>query len=84
MITVNGTSGLSAIYHGVSLLLIVGNALYSHNLLVTCAWEKSDFNSFWSFRKIAPESVRCSYIHWLKETSLQTGDFFTPEATSCI
>ena len=75
MITINSTSGLSAIYHGVP-LLVVGDAIYANQALATCAHGKPDFGSFWEERFVATEEVRHTYLDWLKETSLKEGDFY--------
>lgn len=46
MVTINSTSGLSAIFHGVP-LLVVGDAFYAHEALATCARGHPDFDAFW-------------------------------------
>lgn len=76
MITINSTSGLSAIYHGTP-LLVIGEAFYAHDLLATCAQGQPDFAKFWIERRMASKSLRSRYIAWIKENCLRQGDFYT-------
>lgn len=78
MITVTSTSGLSAIHHGVP-LLVVGKAVYAHNDLAVCARGKPDFDSFWASDCVAPEVVRRRYEAWLWESALIPGDYYTSD-----
>ncbi len=78
MITINSTSGLSAIFHGVP-LLVVGKALYSNPVLATCSFGEPDFDNFWHSRWVAPVEVRRSYIAWIKRLALKRGDFYSPD-----
>ena len=84
MITINSTSGFSAIHHGVP-LLVVGAALYAHPELATCAMGAPDFDSFWSKRYVASAEVRRNYLAWIREEALVPGDFYDPEGvqTAC-
>lgn len=75
MITINSSSGLSAIFHGIP-LLVVGNAFYAHDDLAVCGRGKPDFDSFWSCRLVADETERKYYIHWIKQQALKPGDFY--------
>ncbi|MGB1091467.1 MAG: hypothetical protein ACPGYX_05040 [Oceanobacter sp.] len=78
MITVTSTSGLSAIHHGVP-LLVVGKAVYAHPELAMCGEGEPDFNRFWSEGFVAPEGVRRRFECWMKEMSLVPGDFYAEE-----
>ncbi|WP_221798777.1 capsular biosynthesis protein [Oceanobacter mangrovi] len=78
MITINSTSGLSAIFHGVP-LMVVGKALYANPLLATCAHGEPDFDEFWEGGFVAPRKLRTRYIQWLKQESLIPGDFYVRE-----
>ena len=78
MITINSTSGLSAIFHGVP-LLVIGKSLYSNPSLATCAFGNPDFDTFWSSNWVAPKEVRHSYIAWIKRIALKRGDFYAPK-----
>jgi len=78
MITINSTSGLSAIFHGVPLLLI-GKALYANSELAMCANGEPDFDCFWSNGFVAPAALRRRYIEWLRESCLVHGDFYSEE-----
>ena len=50
IITINSTSGFSAIYHGVPILLL-GNAIYEHEQLVYKLQNKNDLDEFWECLK---------------------------------
>ena len=75
MITINSTSGLSAIFHGVP-ILVVGEALYANASLATCARGKPDFNSFWKKNFVAEASLRERYLAWVQHQSLRPGDYY--------
>jgi capsule polysaccharide modification protein KpsS/protein involved in polysaccharide export with SLBB domain len=75
MITINSTSGLSAIAHGVP-LLVVGDALYANERLATCARGEPDFDAFWSGAPVADTLERRRYLAWIKASSLKRGDFY--------
>jgi len=75
MITINSTSGLSAIAHGVPLLLI-GDALYANQRLAVCARGEPDFDAFWQGAPVAGAAERRLYIEWIKATCLKRGDFY--------
>jgi capsular polysaccharide export protein len=75
MITINSTSGLSAIFHGVP-LLVVGNAFYANEKLATCARGTPDFDAFWKGGHVADEAFRHRYLDWVREMCLRPGDFY--------
>lgn len=78
MITINSTSGLSAIFHGVP-LLVIGDALYANPKLATCARGFPDFEAFWKGGHVAGVALRHRYIAWVREMCLRPGDFYTSE-----
>ena len=75
VVTINSTSGLSAIHHGVS-LLVVGQAFYAHPSLANCANGRPDFDAFWQDGFVAPATLRSNYIDWVKQEALGQGDFY--------
>lgn len=75
MITINSTSGVSAIYHGVP-LMVVGAAFYANDALATCARGNPDFDSFWTGGHVADERLRRRYLAWIRHSSLKPGDFY--------
>lgn len=75
MVTINSTSGLSAIFHGVP-LLVVGDALYSHEALATCARGHPDFDTFWTEGFVADQALRRRYLAWIRHVCLKSGDFY--------
>jgi capsular polysaccharide export protein len=78
VITINSTTGLSAIVHGVP-LLVVGKALYSHPALACCAHGEPDFDGFWTGGPVADPELRRSYLDWIRQEALLPGDFYAPE-----
>ena len=75
MITINSTSGFSAIYHGIP-LLVVGDALYAHPKLATCGQGKPDLDAFWNDGSVADAGTRRTYLGWIKQEALMVGDFY--------
>ncbi|MCK4207069.1 hypothetical protein J3U99_20045 [Brucella pituitosa] len=81
MVTINSTSGLSAIAHGIP-ILVTGEAIYSHTIFATSATNKKDFDSFWE-GAVSPDRPLCSrYLSWLKSNSLRAGDYYAHEGLS--
>jgi capsular polysaccharide export protein len=78
MITINSTSGLSAIHHGVP-LAVLGQALYRHPDLAFCVERGVDLDRFWSEAFVAPEKVRHRYLSWIHHQCLAGGDFYAKE-----
>ncbi|MGH6763321.1 MAG: capsular biosynthesis protein [Phyllobacterium sp.] len=78
MITINSTSGLSAIAHGVP-LMVIGDAIYSNPRLAICAQGNPDFRSFWTATPVADAPLRKAYLHWIAEKCLVAGDFYAKD-----
>jgi len=78
MITINSTSGLSAIHHGVP-LLVIGDALYANPALATCGRGAPDFDAFWTGGHVADVEFRHRYLAWVQHECLRPGDFYTKE-----
>jgi len=76
MITINSTSGLSAIYHGTP-LMVIGNAIYASDELAWCAHGDPKFDLFWKRSFAAPNALREKYLLWIKEKALIQGDFYS-------
>lgn len=72
MITINSSSGLSAIFHGVP-LMVLGRAVYANDTLATTT---PDFDAFWTAHHVASPEVRAAYIAWIKQEALMPGDFY--------
>jgi capsular polysaccharide export protein len=79
MITINSTSGLSALHHGVP-LAVLGQALYRHPELAFCVERGMDLDRFWLEGKAAPENVRHRYLSWIHHECLAGGDFYAKDA----
>lgn len=78
MITINSSSGLSAIFHGVP-LMVLGKAIYANTALATCGKNDADFDCFWGAGHVADDATRKSYISWIKHEALKPGDFYAGE-----
>lgn len=78
MITINSTSGLSAIHHGVP-LMVLGKAIYRHPMLVTHSDPQPDFDSFWNEGRTADGELRHRFLAWLRCQSLKPGDFYAAD-----
>lgn len=78
MVTINSTSGLSAIFHGIP-LAVMGQALYRHPELGFCVNKGIDLDAFWTWNKVAPAALRRSYLSWITEECLEAGDFYAKE-----
>jgi capsular polysaccharide export protein len=78
VITINSTAGLSAIVHGTP-LLVVGEALYSHPALATCARGQPRFAGFWEGGHVADARLRHRYIDWIRQEALVPGDFYAED-----
>ena len=76
MITINSTSGLSALYHGRP-LLVLGKAVYASPEVATCAWGEPDFASFWKGGFVAPKATRQRFLAWIRHEALLPGDFYS-------
>jgi capsular polysaccharide export protein len=84
MITINSSSGLSAIFHGTP-LLVIGRAIYANPALATCGNGAPDFDSFWRGGLVADGTLRTRYLQWLTETCLVPGDYYVQSGmeTAC-
>lgn len=76
MITINSTSGLSAIHHGTP-LMVMGRSVYAHPGLAICANGESVFDRVWKDGFVAKPAVRQRFLAWLKYESLLAGDFYS-------
>lgn len=78
MLTVNSTSGLSAIAHGIP-LLATGEAIYSKTDFAQSACNKEDIDNFWH-NAVFPDRNKCNrYLSWLRKNSLKTGDYYAQD-----
>lgn len=78
MITINSTSGLSAIHHGIP-LLVIGRAIYANPRLAICANGAPDFDTFWTAQHVASAAERRNYLAWLRQEALAPGDFYAAD-----
>jgi capsular polysaccharide export protein len=77
VITVNSTSGLSALFHKKP-LLVLGDALFRHPDLATCAESVEDIDRFWrSPQAPDPEKARNLLDH-IRRQALVPGSFYLP------
>lgn len=78
MVTINSTSGLSAIHHGVP-LAVMGQAIYRHTDLAFCVQRGGDLDRFWSEGFVASPDVRQRYLSWIVHECLSSGDFYAKD-----
>jgi len=78
MVTINSTSGLSALLHGVP-LAVLGQAFYRHPNLAFCVKKGIELDQFWSSGHVAPANLRREYLNWITRKCLQPGDFYAYE-----
>ena len=78
MVTINSTSGLSALVHGVP-LAVLGQAFYRHPKLAFCVKKGIDLDQFWTSGHVAPAALRRDYVQWVGQQCLQYGDFYAYE-----
>lgn len=76
MITINSSSGLSAIFHGVP-LLVIGKAIYTNSVLAVCANGEPNFDEFWNSKHVATPEFRKTYLSWIVEKALVPGDYYS-------
>ena len=78
MVTINSTSGLSALQHGIP-LAVLGKAFYRHPALTFCVNKGIELDQFWSSGHVAPAAMRKTYLQWISRRCLQLGDFYAYE-----
>jgi capsular polysaccharide export protein len=75
LVTINSSSGISAINHGRPIALF-GRAIYAHPALATLIREKSDLHNFWVNAAGPTAELSTRYVAWLREKCLAIGDFY--------
>jgi capsular polysaccharide export protein len=78
VITVNSSAGFSAIFHGTP-LLVLGEAIYGHPVLATCARGEPRFAAIWGGGHVAEVRLRHRYIDWIRHEALVPGDFYAED-----
>lgn len=78
MVTINSTSGLSALHHGIP-LAVLGQAFYRNSALAFCVNKGIDLDDFWGANHVAPSALRRDYLNWIVHQCLQPGDFYAYE-----
>ncbi|ANH05122.1 capsule biosynthesis protein [Shinella sp. HZN7] len=78
MVTINSTSGLSALQHGIP-LAVLGQAFYRHPSLAFCVNKGIELDSFWSSGHVAPLAQRRDYLNWIAQECLHPGDYYAYE-----
>ena len=83
IITINSTSGFSAIFHGVPILLL-GNAIYENEYLVSKCKDVTDIDLFWENKIKNNKNQRLNYLAWVKSRACVNGDFFTDSGVKLL
>lgn len=75
MIVINSTSAFSALHHDKP-LLVLGDAIYRHDEIVTLGNLPGDISTFLQFRAAKPADNVKKFIHFVKSHALVAGDFY--------
>ena len=75
MITINSSSGLSALHHDRP-LAVLGKALYSHPTLATLVEGASELDHFWAAAKAPDANICHTYLDWIRVNCVVPGDFY--------
>src|SRR3546814_13946199 len=67
MITITSTSGLSAIFHGVP-LLVIGDALSATDKLSVCGNGQQNLHAFWTCGHPVSAAIRLRFTTWIRDT----------------
>ena len=75
MLTINSTSGLSALHHDVP-LLVLGKSIYTHAEIAHIGKSSDDLDAFWTAKTAKSKETRRRFLAHIKHTSLIKGDFY--------
>jgi capsular polysaccharide export protein len=78
MVVINSTSAFSALHHNIP-LLVLGDAVYRHEEIVTLAETAADVERFFEFRRAMNRGRIDAFFSDLKSQSLLRGDFYAKE-----
>ncbi len=81
MLTINSTSGLSAIAHAIPLMTL-GETIYSQTPLSYAGHTAEAMDKFWT-RSFVQDRAACHrYLVWLRQNCLKPGDFYAKDGIS--
>ena len=75
MVVINSTSAFSALHHGVP-VLILGDAVFRHDAIVTLGETEADIATFFKIRHAKSRLLVDAFIAELKSQSVIPGDFY--------
>lgn len=75
MVVINSTSAFSALHHNTP-VLVLGEAVFRHNEIVTLGKNKDDIAAFFKLRQSKSRRMIDAFFSDLKAASLLTGDFY--------
>lgn len=75
MVVINSTSAFSALHHGVP-VLVLGDAVFRHDEIVTLAETEADISAFFKIRHAKSRLFADAFIAELKSQSVIPGDFY--------
>ena len=75
MITINSTSGFSAL-HTQRPLLMLGRGVYRHPKLVICGGDQDSIDRFWTTDRAVEPDLAERFERWLKIGALVPGDYY--------
>ena len=78
MITINSSSGLSAI-HNNKPLAVLGRAIYANPKLAHNIDKAEDIDVFWRAKRTCTREFSQRYLNWVRSQSVAPGDFYLPD-----
>ncbi|SFR53133.1 capsular polysaccharide export protein [Yoonia tamlensis] len=75
MIVINSTSAFSALHHSIP-VLVMGDAIYRHDAVVTVGDDPLDIWEFMNKRVAKPARTIATFIHAVKHRALLPGDYY--------
>ncbi len=75
MVIINSTSAFSALHHGIP-VLVLGDAVFRHNEIVTLGETEADIEAFFKIRHAKSRLLIDAFLNEVKSKSLIPGDFY--------
>lgn len=76
MIVINSTSAFSALHKNIP-VLVLGDAIFRHNSIVTIGTDESDINTFLKLRHVRCRDDINAFMTAVRATALLPGDFYS-------
>ena len=76
MVVINSTSAFSALHHNVP-ILVLGEAVFRHEQVVTCGETAQDVKAFFHIRQVKDRTTVDAFVNAVKSESLIAGDYYS-------